>query len=76
MNFNKGKFWILQLGWSDPGSTYKLRGERLQGGSAERDLGVWVDDKPLCTVLAWSHLEYCGAASRASIEEGHQTVRV
>lgn len=41
----KSKCWILSLGWSNPGYTYKLRDVRLESRPMERGLRVWVDGK-------------------------------
>jgi len=43
--FNKSKLRIFHLGQGNPGYTYKLGDERLEGSPAERDSGVWVDGK-------------------------------
>ncbi|KAK4823435.1 LOW QUALITY PROTEIN: hypothetical protein QYF61_002121 [Mycteria americana] len=45
MKFKKSKRQILQLGWVNPGYTYKLVDEMMGSSCAERDLGVWVDGK-------------------------------
>jgi len=45
MKLNKSKYWILQLGWHNPGYAYKLGDERLENRPVRRDLGVWVNGK-------------------------------
>lgn len=45
MKFKKSKCQILPLGWDNPGYTYKLGAERLEGSSRKRDPGAWVDGK-------------------------------
>ncbi|KAJ7407913.1 hypothetical protein BTVI_61467 [Pitangus sulphuratus] len=59
MKFNKGKCWILHLGWGNSGCVYRLRNQRLESSPAERDLGVLINGK-----LNLS--QQCPAARRAN----------
>jgi len=45
IKFNKGKCRVLHMGRNNPMHQYRLRADLLQSSSAERDLGVPVDDK-------------------------------
>ena len=45
MKFKMGKFRVLHLGRNNPMLQYRLRADLLESGSAERDLGVLVDDR-------------------------------
>ncbi|PKU44228.1 rna-directed dna polymerase from mobile element jockey-like [Limosa lapponica baueri] len=45
MKFNKDKCMVLNLWRNDPMHQYRLGADRLESGSAEKDLGVLVDSK-------------------------------
>ena len=45
MKFNKSKYWILHLGWSNTRHKYKLGEECLESRPAERALGVLVNSR-------------------------------
>ena len=69
MKFNKGKCRVLHLGRNHPMHQYKVQADLLESSSAERYLGVLVDDKltmnQQCAQVAIRANEMLGCVKRS-----------
>ncbi|KGL96122.1 hypothetical protein N301_11577, partial [Charadrius vociferus] len=52
MKFNKAKYKVLHLGRGNPKHKYRLGGEWLESSSEEKDLGVLIDMRQQCVIVA------------------------
>jgi len=72
MKFHKGKCRVLHLGRNNPMHQYRLGVDPLESSSAERDLGVLVDDRltmsQQCALAARAGQWYPGCVANRSRE--------
>ncbi|KAF4804290.1 hypothetical protein TURU_008937 [Turdus rufiventris] len=72
IKFNKGKCWILHLGWGKAGCVYRLGSKKLKSSSIEWDLGVTrVSESAVPWQPGWPPVSWdaSGTASQLGKEE-------
>ncbi|GAB0205897.1 mitochondrial enolase superfamily member 1 [Grus japonensis] len=79
MKFNKGKYWDLHLGKNNPKHQYRLGADLLGSSSAEKDLGVLVDNKfstsQQCALVAKKANEwYLGCIKKSVASRSRQVI--